>query len=207
MREIVITANDAGRRVDRFLRKYLVNASLGQIYKIIRKDLKVDGKRKNEAYMLSEGEVLTLYMSDEDFAKMTGGHAEAGDGKFGGDRARGGDAAGRKAKRQVKIVYEDANVLIADKPYGLLTHGDVREKKNHLANQVKDYLIERLQRPNDCSYCALAVVSNAYFVRALVLRERALQRELAIYISVHNRQVILADHVLANHLIKRLQRS
>lgn len=129
MKELTITSNDAGRRLDRFLRKYLKNASLGQIYKIIRKDVKVDGKRKGEEYILNEGEVLTLYISDEDFDKLSGGSA-------------GKDAGDHKAKRQFKIIYEDANVLIVDKPYGLLTHGDVREKKNHLANQVKDYLIE-----------------------------------------------------------------
>ncbi len=132
MKQIEISKNDAGRRLDRFLRKYLKNASLGQIYKIIRKDVKVDGKRKSEDYMLSEGEILTLYMSDEDWDKLTGGSS-------GSD----GHAAGRKAKRQFKIIYEDENILIADKPYGLLTHGDVHEKKNHLANQVKVYLIEQ----------------------------------------------------------------
>ena len=132
MKQITITSNDAGRRLDRFLRKYLKNASLGQIYKIIRKDVKVDGKRKGEEYMLSEGEVLTLYISDEEFEKLSGGSSAAE-----------GAAAGRKAKKQFKIVYEDENILIADKPYGLLTHGDVHEKKNHLANQVKDYLIEQ----------------------------------------------------------------
>lgn len=130
MREIQITANDAGRRLDRFLRKYMRNASLGEIYKIIRKDVKIDGKRRNESYMLQEGEVLTLYVSDEALGKLTGGSAEA---------AR----PTRKAKRQFGIVFEDECVLIADKPFGLLTHGDINEKKNHLANQVKDYLIEQ----------------------------------------------------------------
>ena len=45
------------------------------------------------------------------------------------------------AKKQFTVIYEDDNVLIAQKPFGLLTHGDGREKKNHLANQVIDYLI------------------------------------------------------------------
>ena len=40
-----------------------------------------------------------------------------------------------------KKVYEDENLLIADKPFGLLTHGDEFEKKNTLANQVTAYLI------------------------------------------------------------------
>ena len=134
MKQITITANDAGRRLDRFLRKYLKNASLGQIYRIIRKDVKIDGKRKDEAYMLSEGEILTLYLSDEEYDKLSGGSA---------GNAEKGVAGGRKAKKQFRIVYEDDNILLADKPYGLLTHGDVHEKKNHLANQVKDYLIEQ----------------------------------------------------------------
>lgn len=127
MKEITITANDAGRRLDRFLRKYLNRASLSQIYKLIRKDVKVDGKRRNEAYMLSEGEILTLYLSDEQIASLSSPV----------------DTQRHHAKRQFGIVYEDDNILIADKPFGLLTHGDISEKKNHLANQVKDYLIEK----------------------------------------------------------------
>ena len=128
MKEINITKNDAGRRLDKFLRKYLQNASLSQIYKIIRKDVKIDGKRRDEAYMLQEGEVMSLYLSDEDFEKFT---------------ARSLKGSGEKhAKKQFKIIYEDENILICDKPFGLLTHGDATEKKHHLANQVKDYLIE-----------------------------------------------------------------
>ncbi len=128
MRDIPITANDAGRRLDRFLRKYLPGASLSEIYKIIRKDVKVDSKRRNESYILNEGEVLTLYLSDEAFEKLS-----RGKGAF--------VANAPKARRNFRIVYEDDEILIVNKPYGLLTHGDSREKKDHLANQVKDHLI------------------------------------------------------------------
>ena len=131
MREITITANDAGRRLDRFLRKYLSGASLGEIYKLIRKDVKVDGKRRPESYMLNEGETLTLYIADDVLDTLTGNRSGQKTGN-----------ASAKAKRQFRIVYEDAEILIADKPYGLLTHGDRTEKKRHLANQVRDYLIE-----------------------------------------------------------------
>ncbi len=139
MRDITITANDAGRRLDRFLRKYLRNASLGEIYKLIRKDVKVDGRRRNESYMLNEGEVLTLYISDEVLASLTG---EGSAGRAGSGKTRSASSSG-KAKRQFRIIYEDDKVLIVSKPYGLLTHGDSHEKKNHLANQVRDYLIEK----------------------------------------------------------------
>ena len=138
MREIIITANDSGRRLDRFLRKYLPGASLGEVYKAIRKDVKVDGKRRNESYILNEGEVLTLYMTEEALGRFGAADAARAGG---GPQTRQGKASGR-AKRTFSIVYEDENVLMANKPYGLLTHGDSHEKKDHLANQVKDYLIE-----------------------------------------------------------------
>ena len=136
MREIIITANDAGRRLDRFLRKYLPGASLGEVYKIIRKDVRVDSKRRSESYMLSEGETLALYLSDSALASF-GAPDPSGCRSGQGVRPPGR----RQTKRRFGIVFEDGNVLIADKPYGLLTHGDSREKKDHLANQVKDYLI------------------------------------------------------------------
>ena len=164
MREIIITANDSGRRLDRFLRKYLPGASLSEVYKTIRKDVKVDGRRRNESYILNEGEVLALYLKDEDLSRygaaggtadgMERGGASGGSGRFGaagadaeaalaggGPPARHGKSNGR-AKRTFGIVHEDESVLIVSKPFGLLTHGDSQEKKDHLANQVKDYLIE-----------------------------------------------------------------
>lgn len=138
MREINITSNDAGRRLDRFLRKYLKNASLGEIYKLIRKDVKVDGKRRSESYILSGDETLSLYISDEVFDALTGARDNSS------ARGKAGHANNaRRAKRQFTIIYEDDKILIVSKPYGLLTHGDSHEKKNHLANQVKDYLIEK----------------------------------------------------------------
>ncbi|MBQ6622223.1 MAG: RluA family pseudouridine synthase [Mogibacterium sp.] len=130
MQQITITANDAGRRLDRFLRKYLENAPLSAIYRIIRKDVKVNGRRRDSGYMLAEGDEVTLYLADEQLQAYR-------------RPAKQGAAQGRKAKRNFRIIYEDENILIADKPFGLLTHGDSKEKKDHLANQVKDYLIEQ----------------------------------------------------------------
>ena len=144
MKEITITANDAGRRLDRFLRKYLKKASLGEIYKFIRKDVKVDGKRRNESYILNEGEVLSLYLSDELLEKLSAGRiAGAEESSVSGlsRHIEPDEKAIRKARRNFELIYEDGQILIAGKPFGLLTHGDSQEKKNHLANQVKDYLI------------------------------------------------------------------
>ena len=125
MKEILISANDSGQRVDRFLKKYLAKAPLSAIYKIIRKDVKLNGKRPKENAVLSEGDVLCLYMMDEEIAAWSEKEKRAA------------------VKRQFKIAYEDENILAAEKPFGLLTHGDATEKKNTLANQVTDYLIAK----------------------------------------------------------------
>ena len=120
---IKIGKNEEGQRLDRFLKKYLNKASLSTIYKLIRKDVKINAKRAKESSMLAEGDELTLYISDETMAGLRKAKDHA------------------HAKRQFRIAYEDEDILIAEKPFGLLTHGDHTEKKNHLANQVVDYLI------------------------------------------------------------------
>lgn len=121
---IIITKNEENQRLDRFLKKYFRNAPLSRIYKLIRKDVKINGRRGKPEQMLSEGDELNLYISGEEaeeYAKVKKKPA---------------------AKRQFHIAYEDDDLIIVEKPFGLLTHGDAVEKKNTLANQVCGYLQE-----------------------------------------------------------------
>ncbi len=121
---IPIGENEAGRRLDRFLRKYLEKAPLSFIYRAVRKDVKVNGARKPAEYVLQAGDQLALYLSDEELARLRR------------DRKRG------RTHKTFRVIYEDENVLIVNKPAGLLTHGNGQERRDHLANQVVDYLIE-----------------------------------------------------------------
>lgn len=125
MIKLIITQNQGGQRLDRFLKKYFDKAPLSHIYKMIRKDVKVNGKRMAAESMLSAGDELILYISEENARALQKPPRQV------------------KAKKQFVIAYEDENILAAEKPFGLLTHGDRTEKKNHLANQVMDYLIEK----------------------------------------------------------------
>ncbi|MGI6204986.1 MAG: RluA family pseudouridine synthase [Anaerovoracaceae bacterium] len=122
MVELSVGGNDAGQRLDRFLKKYLRNASLSHIYKMIRKDIKLNGRRAKNDVMLREGDVLRIYVSEEELDELT--------------RAKKVPAA----KKQFRIAYEDSDIIIVEKPFGLLTHGDRTEKKNTLQNQVRSYL-------------------------------------------------------------------
>lgn len=125
MVEIEIGNNEAGQRFDRFLRKYLAGAPLSLIYKVIRKDAKVNLKRVKNVYVLEEGDVVQLYMPEEEILG------------FRKQEAR------KPVRKTFRVAYEDDSILICDKPAGLLTHGDKSEKSDHLANQVQSYLIEK----------------------------------------------------------------
>ncbi|MGI6722546.1 MAG: RluA family pseudouridine synthase [Anaerovoracaceae bacterium] len=123
MVQIKINENDAGQRLDRFLKKYFGKAPLALIYRLIRKDVKINGKRGHQDTMLQAGDELTVYISEE-------------------------KAAGLRAKKrppnvakQFKVAFEDEDIIVVEKPFGLLTHGDSHEKKNTLANQVCVYLM------------------------------------------------------------------
>ncbi len=123
MVNVVIEKNDAGQRLDRFMKKYLRRAPLSMIYKMIRKDVKVNGRRAKEDSLLNEGDEVTLYISDEKITELS---------------APAENRAG--CRKQFRTAYEDDNIIAVVKPKGLLTHGDSREKKNTLVNQVCGYL-------------------------------------------------------------------
>lgn len=124
MRRIEITQNEAEQRLDRFLTKYLDNTSKTNIYKLIRKKrIKVNGKRTEEKYFLQLGDEIQIHLHDDaidelikPFEKIT---AEEVD---------------------LDIVFEDDDLLIVNKPVGLLTHPDQNEYKNTLASKVQIYL-------------------------------------------------------------------
>jgi len=125
MREIIIKKNDADQRLDKFLFKHLENAPQSLIYKGIRKGrVKVNGKKSDISYKLAVGDKLELYINDEFFE--TPDATEFLDMKF-----------------ELKVVYEDEHILVADKPAGLLVHEDAGERRRTLINYVKAYLFQK----------------------------------------------------------------
>jgi len=123
VKKITISSKEANQRVDKYVKKFLNEAPLSFIYKLFRKkDVKINGHWVKENYILNEGEELTIYVSDsqiEEFNKPK---------------------EIEKVTLNHQIVYEDENILIVNKPRGLLVHGDEGEKKLTLSNEVVNYL-------------------------------------------------------------------
>lgn len=124
MIDVNITGNDSGKRLDRFLRQYLKEAPLSLVYRMIRRDVKLNGRRAPGDVVLREGDIVSLYIDESRLASLIGERDHPA------------------AERQFAIAYEDENLLVVDKPHGLLVHGDVGERTNTLVNQVIDYLIK-----------------------------------------------------------------
>lgn len=124
MREVIISSNEKDQRLDRFLLKYLNDSTRGNIYKMLRKKLiKVNGERKEPEYFLVEGDNLQIYLSEETLSTLMKE-----------------EKVFESEELDLEIIYEDEEILIVDKPYGLLTHPDQTEYTNTLSTKVLKYL-------------------------------------------------------------------
>lgn len=127
MRYLVINKNDAGQRLDKFLTKFMPSLPKSMLYKGLRKNcVKINSKHiKSGDYILSEGDNLALYFKDEFFQN------EVKAFNFG------------EALKEECIIYEDENILIIDKPSGLVVHTDDEKSTDTLINKVKSYLYQK----------------------------------------------------------------
>ena len=122
----IITENEASQRIDKFLKRMLKDAPISFIYKMFRqKDVKVNGKKASIDYITKAGDEVDIYIKP---ALLEQFHKEA---------------LLRPVKADFEIIYEDENILVINKPKGLLVHGDEGEKRITLQNMVLNYLKEK----------------------------------------------------------------
>lgn len=126
MREFKITKNDSGQRLDKFITKAVPKLPKGLLYKYIRiKRIKLNGKRCEISDRLSEGDIVECYVSDEFF------EAESKRPEF------------MLAPSSVDAVYEDENVLLCNKPAGLIVHEGNDWCADTLIARIQHYLYKK----------------------------------------------------------------
>lgn len=124
MKEIQIRKNDAGQRLDRFVGKAVPLLPESLLQKYIRlKRIKRNGKGAKRDVRLVEGDVLQLYINDEFFEKPTEHNAWL-----------------KIATPRLDIVYEDENILLADKKPGVLCHSAGEWSWDTLISNIQAYL-------------------------------------------------------------------
>ena len=127
MKELTIGKNDAGQRLDRFIGKSVPLLPESLLQKYIRiKRIKLNGKGAKRDVRLSEGDVVSLYINDEFFEKPTEDNAYL-----------------KISAPRVTVVYEDGNILLADKKPGVLCHAAGEWDANTLISNIKAYLYQK----------------------------------------------------------------
>ncbi|MBO5230146.1 MAG: RluA family pseudouridine synthase [Clostridia bacterium] len=144
MKTFIISKNDSGQRLDKFISKAVPALPKSLMYKYIRtKRIKVNSKKSDISAKLAEGDTVDMYINDEFFAPV--------DEKY--------DFL--SASKNIDIVYEDENILLLDKKVGLLSHPDETEYNDTLITRVKRYLYEKGEyNPKDEQSFAPALVNR-----------------------------------------------
>ena len=126
MREFCIQKNDSGQRLNKFLEKAVPALPGGLMHKYVRlKRIKVNGKRTEPAYRLCQGDTVQLYINDEFF-----------------ERPSEQMAFQKIAVPRVQVLYEDNNILLADKQPGMVVHADERGGADTLIAHIQAYLAQ-----------------------------------------------------------------
>lgn len=143
MKKITANQNDAGQRLDKFLEKVIPSIPKALLYKSIRKKrVKVNGKRQDISYRITEGDLIELYINDEFFEQGVQ------------------EEAYLSIQPNLTITYEDNHLLIVDKPAGMLVHEDNREQFNTLINHIKAYLYQKGEYDSRCENSFVPALCN-----------------------------------------------
>ena len=113
MKEYIIKNNEAGQRFDKYLKKILPNASSSFIYKMLRKkNITLDGHKASGTEILKIGSDVKIFFSDETFDKFSV-DLSALKNEY--------DVLSKLTLSGLKIIFENDDILIADKPVNMLS--------------------------------------------------------------------------------------
>ena len=131
MKSFIIYKNDANQRIDKYISKLMPNLPKSLLYKGLRKNnVRLNGKHCHDgSVVLKESDEIALYFPDEYFEKSD-----------------------RKISElpYPEVIYEDENILIADKPTNLPSHADDKGSTDTLIDRILFYLYEKGEYNPEC---------------------------------------------------------
>lgn len=205
MKAFVINENDSGQRLDRFVKKVAPTLPSSLLQRYIRiKRIKVNKKRAENATQLNLGDIVELYLNDEFFPPDK-------DSAF----------AFLAAHKTLNIVYEDENILLADKEPGLVVHEDNSGERDTLIARIQRYLYENKEydpksensfAPALCNRIdrntggIVIAAKNAATLRVVnsLIRDRLIEK---YYLCVVHGRISPKSGTLKNYLLKDEQQN
>ncbi|MBO5111935.1 MAG: RluA family pseudouridine synthase [Lachnospiraceae bacterium] len=111
MYQFTINSNEAGQRFDKYLHKLLPKAPASFFYKMLRKkNIVLNGKKAEGREKLSIGDEISLFLSEETFLSFQDSLQK--ESEF---------IKAYQTLKDIQIVFENQNMLIVNKPSGILT--------------------------------------------------------------------------------------
>ena len=128
MREVTISPNEGGQRFDKYLKKYLKEAGSGFLYKMLRKkNITLNGHKADGSEKLNAGDRVCFFLAEETIEKFRGTVSPV-------------STVRKEELLSIPVLYEDSQVLLADKPAGLLTQ-KAQAQDYSLNEWLTDYLL------------------------------------------------------------------
>lgn len=211
-----MTKKEAGWRFDKYLKKLLPAAGSGFLYKMLRKkNITLNEKKAAGNEVVAAGDTVQLFFSEETFFKFSGREPERSEHVQTESGAQESCLQYRAAFRRLKnisVIYEDDNILVLNKPAGVLSQKADRADIS-LNEWMIGYLLERneiteaelaLFRPSVCNrldrntsglvLCGKSVRSSQYLSE--LLRNRSLHKYYMTYVKGQIGQEITLDGYL-----------
>ena len=127
MKQIFVSENQAGQRLDKLLLKILNKAPKSFIYKMLRKkNIILNGKKAEGSEMVQLKDEIRLYLSDETIDKFSLWTAST------------------TADYDLDIIYEDKNIIIINKPAGELSQ-KAKDSDSSMVEYVISYMLSSKQ--------------------------------------------------------------
>ena len=127
MKEISVTSESSGQRLDKFLKRLLPSCPGNLLYKQLRKkNITLNGNKADGHELLNTGDLVCVFFSDETYEKFSKGESF--------DVSRYLKAYEKFGT--LNVIYKDENVLIFNKPAGILSQSDSGQDLS-----FNDYLI------------------------------------------------------------------
>ena len=146
MRVISIGKNEAGQRLDKMLAKYLNRAPKSFLYKMLRKkNITLNGKKAEGSEKLAVGDEVKLFLAEDTIEKFS----EPVSGLQGIKKDTIRKESSPRELPFPEILYEDENVLIFNKPAGMLSQKADREEASMVEYVISHCLKTGKMKPED----------------------------------------------------------
>ncbi len=143
MKKIIIDKKSEGKKIFKFIKNILPGLKNNDIFKLIRKKrILINNKKTSLDYLIKDKDEIKIFLKENHFKNK-----------------------GKKRKFQsinfnLNIIFEDENLIIVNKPKGIICHPDKKEYKLNLYEMVRSYLYSKGEYDPDKNFFSPALCNR-----------------------------------------------